>query len=146
MIQRVQSVYLLLAALLLALTMLFPLGSFQTQTGQIVDLTITSNFFGSKIWVFLVPIAFACLLCLTAIFLYQKRKRQIGLAYFALFFILLSLGFAVGYGYGFMVKHEASLVSVSGIFLPLVSIILVSLAIRKIKADEKLVRSLDRIR
>ena len=145
MIQRIQTVYLLLAIVLLAVTNFVPLLSFQTPAGEIVDL---STFSGNGISFLTIGTSVASvLLCIISIFMYKSRKKQILVSYLALIPILLLLGYFIGYSYG-LVHSQANnqFVAVKGIILPIVSIVFILLAIRKIKADEKLVRSLDRIR
>jgi len=87
------------------------------------------------------------LLPFISIFLYKKRKAQIKTGYATILFILLF--YTVFYVY-LRTGQEAlntSLINVSyGIILPVIAVIFNILAIVKIKADEKLIRSLDRIR
>lgn len=155
MIQRIQSIYLFLAGLLIGALYLFPIlntvyagviplnirvtgvyqdaGGAQMHTQVFVALTAVTGIIA------LFPIAL--------IFLYKNRKQQVALCYSALLVI-------IGYCFwaGETVEHVVEGAHVRtfncgvGLFLPLVSIILVILAIRAIKADEKLVRSADRLR
>lgn len=84
-----------------------------------------------------------------AIFQYRRRSRQMGMARFAmigyfLFMILSSILFyndytkLTGGDYYFEIGY--------GVLLPVLGIILCLLALRYIRKDEKLVRSMDRLR
>jgi nitrate/nitrite transporter NarK len=127
MIQRIQSVYLLLVTALMAALAI-----------------ITKE-------VLLHSVVFAVLgvISLITIFLYKNRKRQIGIA--AILLLLLIIAFIYVNYINWQVFHfrpdieTAVIGAVIGI-ISLVSAILAFLAIRSIKKDEKLVRSLDRLR
>lgn len=156
MLQRIQSIYLLLASLALFALFLFPLvhniyvdgkkpvtlmvtGVYQDVNGQ---NTHTEFFAGLTI-----ATAIIAIIPLIIIFLYKNRKQQIALSYSALLVIV---------GYSFWLSQEAKKVMGSvqidthnwgiGLFLSSISMLLVLLAIRAIKADEKLVKSADRLR
>lgn len=145
MIQRIQTVFLLLAIILLAVTIFIPLASFQKATGEVVDISALSNT-GLSIFV-LGSSVVSMLLCAVSIFLYKTRKKQIILSYLALLPILLMCGYFIGYAFGLISSEQKwELSTVKGIILPVVSLVFILFAIKKIKADEKLVRSLDRIR
>lgn len=146
MIQRVQSIFLLLAVVLLTMTNLVPLASFQMPSGEIQFISVTASNWGNATWVVLITTLLAAVTSLATIFLYKKRKIQIRLSYLALVLIALQYGYFFGYTYASTSMKHVSIASLTGIFMPLVAFICIILAIRKIKADEKLVRSLDRIR
>lgn len=146
MIQRIQTVYLLLAIIMLATTNLVPLASFQLPSGEVVEMSVISGEHTNIALLILISSAVSALLCSISIFLYKNRKRQILIAYLALLPVLLLIGYFIGYSYGLGASAHMSLVSVKGIILPVISLLAILLAVRKIKADEKLVRSLDRIR
>ncbi|OJU56302.1 MAG: hypothetical protein BGN96_14785 [Bacteroidales bacterium 45-6] len=147
MIQRIQTIYLLLAIVLLAIANLVPLASFQLPTGELIQVSVISGSHTNLTLPILSLSILSAILSAVSIFLYKNRKRQILVAYLALFPLLLLAGFFIGFTYGSGASSaHLSLVSVKGIILPAIAVILILLAIRKIKADEKLVRSLDRIR
>ena len=156
MLQRIQSIYLLLASLALFALFLFPLvhniyvdgkkpitlmvtGVYQDVNGQ---NTHTEFFAGLTI-----ATAILGIIPLIIIFLYKNRKQQIAFSYSALLVII---------GYSFWLSQAAKKVMGSiqidthnwgiGLFLSSLSMLLVLLAIRAIKADEKLVKSADRLR
>ncbi|MBP1616511.1 MAG: hypothetical protein H6Q14_338 [Bacteroidetes bacterium] len=147
MIQRIQTIYLSLAIVLLAITNLVPLASFQLRTGEVVEMSVISGDHTNITLLILISSIASALLCVISIFLYKNRKRQILIAYLATLPLLLLSGYFVGYSYGSNSSAaHLSLVSVKGIVLPIIALLFILLAVRKIKADEKLVRSLDRIR
>jgi hypothetical protein len=155
MLQRVQSIYLLLASLALFALFLFPLihniyvdgkpitlmvtGVYQDVNGQ----NIHTDFFAGLT----IATAIIGVIPLAIIFLYKNRKQQIALGYSALLIIV---------GYSFWLSQEAKKVMGSvqidthnwgiGLFLSSVSMLFILLAIRAIKDDEKLVKSADRLR
>ena len=116
MIQRIQSVYLLLAGV-------FPALAF------IGDLPH---------WCIAVLLALLIALPLYTIFRFANRKQQVGLCNCN--FALVAL-YAIAYG--FICYQTAFSVWLA---LPLVSLVFVWLARRAIKRDEALVRAADRIR
>jgi glucan phosphoethanolaminetransferase (alkaline phosphatase superfamily) len=147
MIQRIQTIYLSLAIVLLAITNLMPLASFQLPNGEVVEMSVISGDHTNITLLILISSIASALLCGISIFLYKNRKRQILIAYLALLPLLLLSGYFVGYSYGSASSAaHLSLVSAKGILLPIIALLFILLAVRKIKADEKLVRSLDRIR
>jgi hypothetical protein len=155
MLQRIQSIYLLLASLALFALFLFPLvhnvyvngkpltimvtGVFQDVNGQqthtqfFVGLTIVTAVIG------LIP--------LVIIFLYKNRKLQVSLCYSAMLVII---------GYSFWMAQMAKKIMGSieidthnwgiGLLLSTISLIFVLLTIKAIQRDEKLVKSADRLR
>lgn len=89
----------------------------------------------------------SAVLSVAIVFLYNKRMLQIRLAAMNIFVIL---GYYALIGF-YIYKRNPELNSVFeyigvGIIMPFVAIILTYLAIRKIGADEALIRSLNRIR
>jgi len=84
---------------------------------------------------------------LVIIFLYKNRKQQLALCYSTLLAIV---------GYSFWLSREAKAVMGNvqidthnwgiGLFMSSLSMLLILLAIRGIKADEKLIKSADRLR
>lgn len=151
MIQRIQSVYLIIVAGLMLAMLFLPLGY------VVVDLNIqVFNVFGifsmtePKVQVtpwalYLLPICSAVLSLITIIF-YKRRKLQVNMCYLIIFSLLLFYVFLFMYTYVPGERYATNIEFVVATAFPLVSIILEGLAIRGIKKDDKLVRSLDRIR
>ncbi len=121
MLQRIQTIYLLIASVLM-LALPFFAGI------KIVSLLIFSILSG------IVP--------LINIFLFKQRKKQILLAKITTVVILL---FALLFWYlGF--TQGSSEFKVIILLIPFVALVFNTLALRAIKKDEKLVRSMDRLR
>ncbi len=144
MLQRIQSLYLFLTALL-AGGFVFVFDSWTSiieQTFQIGSFVDFVNYFVKNIGVgFLLVV----LLALLSLFDFKNRKRQINLNRFNILINLILFGFLIFY----LLKISGeTLVSEKGIerFLPLVLIAFLLLANRAIQKDEDLVKSVDRLR
>lgn len=153
MLQRIQTVYLLIIVVLTVATLFLPLAVLQQGDALFsLDATGVSTMVGEPeliypAWGLFMLSAVIAFVALITIFLFKKRILQIRLCVFN---AILMLGF-----YGFVafllysLKGDMGDVDVSVKFalsFPLVSLILDYLAIRNIGADEALVRSLDRLR
>lgn len=151
MIQRIQTIYLLLAAIALSSPMFLPLA---TASGDASALAATgTNFFADGIyWVKEFPggmsLLLAAVFSVYAIFLYKNRPRQMRLAAgMAILSILFAALFAsLGYYYAQRLPEGTSAHLALGSAFPLVAVPLLWLAYRAIKKDEALVRSSDRLR
>lgn len=147
MIQRIQTIFILIAGLLTAT--LFKLkfadiivnNELLTFTAKGIYKNSEQVFDGLPIMVF---IGIITLLHLAIIFLYKKRVRQIRFLVFSMILLLGLFGMFFYFTYsGFDNIQVAFKVPVA---FPVVAIILDFLAIRAIGKDEALVRSLNRIR
>ena len=154
MIQRIQTLYLLAAAALLAVTIFTPIAVF---TAAGTELSLSAFAFAdagkenvqSTLWLG-ITLVLSALLPLIIIFLYKRRQLQIRLCGVELVLLLGDIAFIVIYYLlsaraveGF--EFAASSLRI-GAVMPLVAIVLVAMAMRAIFRDELLVRSLDRIR
>jgi len=140
MIQRIQSVYLLLVALLLLAMLFTPTISIVRVLGEPFQ---TSNLLSFESCIPLIIVLITSCLAFVTIFFYKKRKLQITLCYCIYVLILLSYG-----SISFWLYYQDNAMSSMriGSFFPVIAAILTTAAIRRIKKDEKLVRSLDRLR
>lgn len=153
MIQRIQSIYLFLAATALASPIFLPL-PLATASGDPAVLQATGNnfFADGTFWAKEFPggmsLLFAAVFSVFAIFLYKNRPRQMRLAGgMSILTILLSALFAaLGYHYANQLPEGATAQLGLGSAFPLVAVSLLMLAYRAIKKDEELVRSADRLR
>lgn len=150
MLQRIQSVFLLLAAAAMLIASVTPLATFLYNTDRAVFEAMGVYLNGQlndSTWGLFVIGAASSVLALFTVFLYKKRMLQIR---FSIFNIVLMIGFYLYFG--FVVYQLASVESLHfqkvgiGIIMPVIAIILTILAIRRIGADETLVRSLNRLR
>jgi peptidoglycan/LPS O-acetylase OafA/YrhL len=142
MIQRIQSIFLLLGAGACFGLLGLPLAETDEALAQgyftDADFDILDN------WSMLVLFLGAGLLLFVAIFLYKNRPTQLKLA---LVSILLIVGGAVAGGILLSQSAAADQAQLSfGIALPFLAIVFSLLARRGIYQDEKLVRSADRLR
>jgi len=151
MIQRIQTLYLIAAAVLSGLLMTGDLMLLTNNTGTLFSM----GFRGlgeadgdpfQPLWPLTVIIAVVPLLALTAIFLYRKRSLQMRLTMMILLLSIGTLILGAYYVYMFDRKLDVTMVwKIKSIF-PLVTAILAWLAYRGILKDELLVKSYDRLR
>ena len=155
MLQRVQSIYLLLAGLVIFTLFLFPIAHNVYVEGKPITIAVTGTYWdvnGQQILkdhfvALTAATAVVGLIPLVIIFLYKNRKQQIMLCYVAILLII---------GYSFWMAQTAKGVT-NGVTLethnfgigmgicPL-SIVLIILAFKAIQRDEKLIKSADRLR
>jgi hypothetical protein len=150
MLQRIQTVYLLLASICMVVSLLTNLAVFSFD-GNIVHFEAMGFYMNQEIifptWGLFVIGNISAILSVGIVFLYKKRMLQIRLASMNIFIIL---GYYALCGF-FIYQRNPEFNSVFqnigiGIITPFIAIILTYLAIRKIGADEALIRSLNRIR
>ena len=150
MLQRIQTLFLLLASVCMLVATVTPLASFFYNGNPVVfeamGLFRDGNLENST-WALFVIGAISSLLSLMTVFLYKARIVQIRISIFNIF---LMIGFYLYFGFLiFRINPEAGLQFQKigiGVIMPAIAIILTYLAIRKIGADEVLVRSLNRLR
>lgn len=149
MIQRIQTVYLLVVAILAVVMILLPVGSFVTpdyHMSELTNLALVSEEGVSDYapWALFALQTVSAILALVTIFLYKKRMLQIRLT---LFNMLVLVGYYVTLViFVLNLKGDASFVPSWTVCLPLISIILSWLAIRAIGKDEMLVKAYERLR
>lgn len=98
-------------------------------------------------WGIAVCAVISALISFVSIFLFKKRKLQIKMSYVSIVFIILFYAAFAAYLYTGQIALEAKFSKVEyGLALPAISLIVMVLALTKIKADERLVQSLNRIR
>lgn len=147
MIQRIQTAFLLVAALLVA--SLYKLNFAELIVNGELYVFNAKGIFNGEELVFdglpiLIFIWLVALLHMAIIFMYKKRIRQIRMLVFTIVLLLGMFGMFFYFTYaGFSGAKVAFKVPVA---FPIVAIILDYLAIRGIGKDEALIRSIDRIR
>jgi hypothetical protein len=137
MIQRIQTIYLLLAVVVTGVLPFFiPLWT-------MVD---GENYFFMQNQVFVFILGLSTTLTLLSIVSYKKRQNQFVMGRLNIILNLILLGLFVYRSLN--VSGETLAVSEKGIgmFLPIVAIVLLVLANKAIKKDEDLVKSVDRLR
>lgn len=135
MIQRQQSLWLLLSAITAFLSYRFPFYAGQLKDGKYEEMDGASNFF------LLILTGVSLLLSLITIFLYKERKKQlkfaIGGAVLALIIVII---YIAGIG-----NYQQGNLSITCLFA-LAILAGYIMAARGIWKDEKLVKSLDKLR
>ena len=158
MIQRIQTVFMLIAFVCFVLPFFFPLAGIYGNTSTYMFYIYKfQNMVPGESSVFnntaVIPLAaldvIAGVMVGAAIFSYKKRILQMRLVRFAIFLdvILLALIFFI---YAGIIERTLSVtpnyISEAGIYFPLIALIFLVLANRYIMHDERTVRSLDRLR
>ena len=161
MIQRIQTIFFLVAALCLLGLLFVPFWQYsagddtQLLNAQSIEnvssqqTTSQTSFSENPLHTgFFALTLIVPLLLLIIIFLYKNRSRQISLGYIALMLTLITILVMVFFSrqgpYETTITGEGS-VQV-GLALPMVAVVLIWLGIKKVQADEDLVKSVDRIR
>ena len=144
MIQRIQSLYLLLAAVCsIGLIYVFDLWINKAGSSYYALDLITNNEFTLKI----IPILFILsgVMSIVSVFMFKKRKNQFVINRLNILVNFILLGALI---YHLLTLSGESQVSEKGIgaFLPIVVVVLLAIANRAIKKDEDLVKSVDRLR
>ncbi len=137
MLQRIQTVYLILALIVTGvLPFLFPLWTLSDGRSIIF---VTNQFY-------IILFGLSTTLSLVSILFYKKRQHQFVLGRLNIILNLILLGLFVYHSLN--LSGETVTVSEKGIgmFLPIVAIVLLVLANKAIKKDEDLVKSVDRLR
>ncbi|MEJ2585150.1 MAG: DUF4293 domain-containing protein [Robiginitalea sp.] len=136
MIQRIQTVYLLIVAILTGI-LPYWVHLWTDGGGEAVyarqEIFISGAFYGSA------------LLALIAILRFKNRKQQFVLNRFNILLNLFLLGFFVYRSLSISGEAEASEKGI-GMLIPIFSIVFLVLANKAIKRDEDLVKSVDRLR
>ncbi len=152
MIQRIQTIFLLITAILMAVTVFSPLAELDG-TGTDKNFIfyacgmVSAVGMSLRTWGVLTFAVLSTLVPLVNMFLYKNRKLQMKIgtatslliiAFYVTFYIYLN---------SLMMNHGLTLHGLQyGIVLPIIALVFNILAILRIKKDEKLVQSLNRIR
>jgi hypothetical protein len=147
MIQRIQTVYILLAGILAATLFKLKLADLSVN-GELMQFFAKGIFKGEEVVFDGLPIllfvGLITLLHLAVIFLFKKRVLQIRMLVFTIILLLGLFGMFFYFTYaGFEGAKVAFKIPVA---FPLIAVILDWLAVRAIGKDEALIRSLNRIR
>ena len=154
MIQRIQTIYLLIAEMLVGILFFVPFAEIAGKEGNIYRFNIKGIYMEgiqkTEIIYSSLPLiilwAVSLILILSTIFLYKNRILQMRLSTINIFILLGFCGLIFYYVW-------SSAKVLSGVYslkvylvFPIIAAILIYLAIRAIAKDELLVRSIDRIR
>ena len=149
MIQRIQTVYLLIVAVLAVVVLSTPVGSFITPNNEIYEMsnlsiTLSGDVVNYEPWALFAIQMVSAIIAIGTIFLYRKRMLQIRLS---LFNMILLIGYYVTLGiFIYKLKEDSSFVPSWSVCLTFSNIVLNWLAIRAIGKDEALVRSYNSLR
>lgn len=149
MIQRIQSIYLLLSTILLGLVFVFPFGTLVSEVQYTYNVFAISadatNSFSTLPVAVLVGIA--TLLSFVSIFLFKNRPLQNRLNVLAMILMVVTPAVAYLYATFGMEKFAAQSMTYGVAYiLPICSLVFSFLAFKAIQKDNNLIRSLDRIR
>lgn len=144
MIQRIQTLYLLLATLLSGgLIFVFNLWTFTNE-----ELYYVMDGFGSSntmLKVASILFFVSAFLTVITIFNYKKRQMQFVLGRLAIAINFFLLGILVYFAQNLSGEIQISEKGI-GLLIPIVTIVMVAMANKAIKRDEELVKSVDRLR
>lgn len=152
MIQRIQTVYLALLVICLGLSFAFPFATYPIEDaiGTLGALGVSENISKASPWFpYYVTLGASMGLGIMTIAQFKNRKKQLAFGKINYLLIIVTLIFVsidtrgVAEKLGIM---EAEVRYGVGMFLPVAALAFQFLANRGIKADEKLVRSMDRLR
>ncbi len=156
MIQRKQTIFLLLVVIASAVSFFFPLAEFIGAKESVVLFVqkahslVPDSAFNKNIY-FSLPLlsatAFVMLFSFIAIFMYKNRKTQMQVIKVCILVEVIFIGL-------FFFYYVSRLETLTGgtaeyktaVFMPLVALVFLVLAYRGVLQDEKLVRSADRLR
>ncbi|MCZ2442193.1 MAG: DUF4293 domain-containing protein [Flavobacteriales bacterium] len=157
MLQRIQSLYLLMSAISILLMSFLPIFSIEmpgiihqvfafTQVIQKTELPAETTL--SPVLI-LVPVILSILFTFFILFSFKNRRKQAhlcwGLMAFQLFIIILSIGWLMS-TYPITIGEITKQAHPLSLIFPLVSVVWTFMARKAILKDEALVRSVDRIR
>ncbi len=144
MIQRIQSVYLLMATLLSA-GLIFLVDLWKTVEGT-QFFAMDSFASGNKLLMSMSALFFvSALITFIAIFQFKKRQLQFVLGRLSILINFILLGILVYFTQNLSGEMNVSEKGI-GLLIPVFTIVLVVLANKAIKKDEELVKSVDRLR
>lgn len=157
MIQRIQTLYLLLAAAAVSLMFVYPFALFATVGNELLQVAFNgikhvgdaqaSVDYVARFTVFPALLGIILIGLLVTIFLYKKRMLQLRISTILLVLIVFFYGIIVYYLYVMLSPETTITYTLKPVLaMPFVAGVFIYLAIRAIGRDEALIRSLDRLR
>lgn len=146
MIQRIQSIFFLLAAAAFVALFAMPMATTPAQGDDVIfsDMQYTSG----DLPLLMILTIVGALVALIALFAFKNRQLQMRLGYLVIVVSILVPVLA----YWLFTQHAAGMPEETevndgfGIFLPLIALVCAVVANYFVRKDEKLVRSMDRLR
>lgn len=152
MIQRIQTIYLILAIVCLGLTFAFPFANYLVGEEVLVFNAYGLEENGKEVSTFFpyyISISLSMGLAVFSLLQYKKRKLQLKIGRFNYLLIILSIILIFVEAWVVEGKLELDQDHISygiGMFFPVAALPFLFLANRGIKKDEALIKSLDRLR
>lgn len=151
MIQRIQTIYLLLTIILAVLFLSGDIIHFQN--GSSISINGISTLQEEKIsyeelstWPLTVLSILVPIISLVTILLFRKRTTQMKFNLFLILLIIMQIGAVVYFIMALSKTFRTDLQPGTKLVLPVITLILSAMAYRGIKKDEELVKSYDRLR
>lgn len=162
MIQRRQTIFMLLTAIISALLFFMPLMSFEAN-GEVMRFTIFGiqnpiemiSLSTTYTWPLVVLVILMTAVPIITMLLYKKRELQVRLCHLNMLFNIIFIGLVFVYYesdlLGVIIAVEDDIYNLDvayfiGMVFPLVNLVLEIFAIRGIKKDIELLKSVDRLR
>ncbi len=144
MIQRIQSIYMFLASLCFA-ALWFPDMILTKTENPGEGIFSDSIFYANESMLILIGSGTSALMAMIAVFLFKERGMQIILSAVS---SLIHMLFCIGACFFAIYKYQKlnDFIPFSGLYFSMAGIVLVWLAVRAIRRDQDLVRSMDRLR
>ncbi|HCI55906.1 MAG TPA: DUF4293 family protein [Bacteroidales bacterium] len=154
MIQRIQTIYIIIISILSFVLLTGPVINFSGPDSQVIMVKLTGILGLTGIDfkvdfllnIFLILLIASIVFSLTAIFLFKKRKLQFKLTTMVAFFALVITVIEAYITLSILKIEGITLIPGFKMFIPPVLIILACLALKGIKHDEKLIKSYERLR
>ena len=140
MIQRIQTIWYLLAVLALGSTFVVDIYK-QNDFPNIPNLGMGNLVIG------IILLVLSMVLSLYTLFLFKTRKRQITFSWLSIITSLITFAYLYISCESYIEQHQ--IVNGHywiGLFLPLASVVFLFMAMLGVKKDEKIIKSLDRLR
>lgn len=155
MIQRIQSLYLVLTAILSFLFLNGSIITFIDRSGHLIEVTfnkiirespvaaheILEKTFAMSLFIILIPVLSAI-----TIILFKKRSLQKQLVRFLIIVVIAFIFVSCFYTYIVLTKYDSEIVPGFKMVIPLLQLIFSVLAYRGIIKDDNLVKSYERLR
>jgi len=150
MIQRLQSLYLLLTTLLSLLFLKSGFIAFSDGSDSVINFTIAGISGVSEPLMKTIPVTLLIIiipvLSLITIFLFKNRRLQLILSKLLLALVSVFIIVVMFYSYAVVSRYNAELIPGIRMAVPFIQLFLVFMAYRGIKKDDDLVKSYDRLR
>jgi hypothetical protein len=151
MIQRIQTLYLLISSVIISFLFYSAIATFDNNLYQLFSYGIKSNIPSvnpantNPVIIFILAFI-VFILGLVTIFMYKNRKVQTKLCIANIIILLILTGTIIYYCSTISVTLNTQVTYRITAIFPFISLILTYISMKSIQKDEKLVRSVDRIR